>query len=74
MKYRLITRSEAFKIGTECYIRVVNSLNKLTFAQAIISDIKGNKIIVSLKRFGYRIALKPSEALQILYMWDEYEN
>lgn len=74
VKYRLITRSEAFKVGTECYIRVVNSLNKLTFAQAIISDIKCNKIIVSMKRFGYRIALKPSEALEILYMWDEYEN
>lgn len=74
MNYRLITRAEAFKIGTECYIRVINALDKLTFAQAIISDIKGNKIIVSLKRFGYRLALKPSEALEILYMWDEYEN
>lgn len=74
MKYRLITRSEAFKIGTECYIRVVNSVDKLTFAQAIISDIKGNRIIVNLKRYGYRIALKPSEALETLYMWDEYEN
>ena len=74
MKYRLITRSEAFKIGTECYIRVINALDKLTFAQGIISDIKGNKVIFSFKRFGYRLALKPSEALEMLYMWDEYEN
>jgi hypothetical protein len=74
MRYRLITRSEAFMVGTECYIRVINALGKLTFAQGIIYDIKANKVIFRFKRFGYNLALKPSEALEVLYMWDEYEN